>query len=62
MICETGGEVCLDAWWYIWVEKHSETFIKVTVTINNVEQHFTISSTGKVVRDIDLFIICETGG
>lgn len=62
VICETGGEACLDIWWAAWIEKHSYTYTKISLTINNVPYHFTISSSGKVKNDADGSFICETGG
>jgi hypothetical protein len=61
VICETGGEACLDIWWAAWVESNSVTYTQMTFTINKVSYTFSISSSGKVT-DADGNVICETGG
>ncbi len=59
VICETGGQVCLNA--YLEELKIKLQVTTVAYTINGVKTIFVINSSGKVIKQ-DGTVICETGG
>jgi hypothetical protein len=57
MICETGGQKCIDDW----VKSNTKSFTRHEITIDGSIHHFIIFSDGEVI-DSRKKVVCKTGG